>query len=202
MAERSAVNRQVLGSIPSGGVLFAFSSRLVRQHPHCGCHPPDAMAQWQRVGFQIRRLGVRIPLASSQLFFFFFCLDSVHRGRGVHPGCGVQTPWRNGSASDSKSEGWGFESLWRQAHVLFLSPRASRTARMDTPPPPPSLWPNWTRRLTTNQKIGGSSPSRDNFLLCAPFPRRHFKKKKFLPGASGFRSPYLALAKRALFRLS
>ena len=27
-----------------------------------------------------------------------------------------------------------------------------------------SLWPNWTRRLTTNQKIGGSSPSRDNFL--------------------------------------
>ena len=28
-----------------------------------------------------------------------------------------------------------------------------------------SLWPNWTRRLTTNQKIGGSSPSRDIFLL-------------------------------------
>ena len=24
-----------------------------------------------------------------------------------------------------------------------------------------SLWPNWIRRLTTNQKIGGSSPSRD-----------------------------------------
>ena len=28
-----------------------------------------------------------------------------------------------------------------------------------------SLWPNWTRRLTTNQKIGGSSPSRDNFCI-------------------------------------
>ena len=28
-----------------------------------------------------------------------------------------------------------------------------------------SLWPNWTRRLTTNQKIGGSSPSRDKFLF-------------------------------------
>ena len=27
-----------------------------------------------------------------------------------------------------------------------------------------SLWPNWIRRLTTNQKIGGSSPSRDNFF--------------------------------------
>ena len=28
----------------------------------------------------------------------------------------------------------------------------------------PSLWPNWIRRLTTNQKIGGSSPSRDSSL--------------------------------------
>ena len=27
-----------------------------------------------------------------------------------------------------------------------------------------SLWPNWTRRLTTNQKIGGSSPCRDMFF--------------------------------------
>ena len=28
-----------------------------------------------------------------------------------------------------------------------------------------SLWPNWIRRLTTNQKIGGSSPSRDRFFF-------------------------------------
>ena len=28
-----------------------------------------------------------------------------------------------------------------------------------------SLWPNWLRRLTTNQKIGGSSPSRDRFFF-------------------------------------
>ena len=26
------------------------------------------------------------------------------------------------------------------------------------------LWPNWIRRLTTNQKIGGSSPSRNIFI--------------------------------------
>ena len=44
------------------------------------------------------------------------------------------------------------------------------------------LWPNWIRRLTTNQKIGGSSPSRNTFLfffqptnqqfffLCVVFP--------------------------------
>ena len=31
----------------------------------------EAMAQWQRVGFQTQRLGVRIPLAS-HIFFFFF----------------------------------------------------------------------------------------------------------------------------------
>ena len=30
----------------------------------------EAMAQWQRVGFQTQRLGVRIPLASH--FFYFF----------------------------------------------------------------------------------------------------------------------------------
>ena len=36
-----------------------------------------------------------------------------------------------------------------------------------------SLWPNWTRRLTTNQKIGGSSPSRDKtfFILFSPTAR-------------------------------
>ena len=28
------------------------------------CTEREAMAQWQRVGFQTRRLGVRIPLAS------------------------------------------------------------------------------------------------------------------------------------------
>ena len=76
------------------------------------------MAQWQRVGFQIRRLGVRIPLASSRLSFF--ASELACGGRCVPPGRGVQTPWRNGSASDSKSEGWGFESLWRHANLFFL----------------------------------------------------------------------------------
>ena len=31
----------------------------------------EAMAQWQRVGFQTQRLGVRIPLASHFFLFFF-----------------------------------------------------------------------------------------------------------------------------------
>ena len=36
-----------------------------------------------------------------------------------------------------------------------------------------SLWPNWTRRLTTNQKIGGSSPSRDMFFSLDRSRRLH-----------------------------
>ena len=166
LAERSAVNRQVLGSIPSGGVLFVFPARCVRCAAGWPWQPADAMAQWQRVGFQIRRLGVRIPLASSRLSFF--ASELACGGRCVPPGRGVQTPWRNGSASDSKSEGWGFESLWRQVHPCFtFALRGSRGARNGTPASHPSLWPNWTRRLTTNQKIGGSSPSRDNFFFFA-----------------------------------
>ena len=35
-------------------------------------HVREAMAQWQRVGFQTRRLGVRIPLAS-----FLFPLQAI-----------------------------------------------------------------------------------------------------------------------------
>ena len=74
LAERSAVNRQVLGSIPSGGAPFLL---LFFSRSHAGVRPRGG------------------PFTE-------------------------QTPWRNGSASDSKSEGWGFESLWRQARFFFL----------------------------------------------------------------------------------
>ena len=117
LAERSAVNRQVLGSIPSGGapffLLFLPRSHAGGQTTGWAVHRTDAMAQWQRVGFQIRRLGVRIPLASKSKLSLKFLL----------------------------------------AHA----PQVGRAWAV-------SLWPNWTRRLTTNQKIGGSSPSRDIFL--------------------------------------
>ena len=33
----------------------------------------EAMAQWQRVGFQTQRLGVRIPLASFLFGFIGYC---------------------------------------------------------------------------------------------------------------------------------
>ena len=79
LAERSAVNRQVLGSIPSGGATFYppffFSPRFHAGGQTTGwaVHRTDAMAQWQRVGFQIRRLGVRIPLASTRSSVLPFC---------------------------------------------------------------------------------------------------------------------------------
>ena len=38
------------------------------------------MAQWQRVGFQTQRLGVRIPLASHPFFAHFFCpIDNANK---------------------------------------------------------------------------------------------------------------------------
>ena len=42
----------------------------------------EAMAQWQRVGFQTQRLGVRIPLAS-YLFFFEKKNENKKELRGV-----------------------------------------------------------------------------------------------------------------------
>ena len=39
----------------------------------------DFMAQWQRVGFQTRRLGVRFPLRS---FIFLFFLSNQKRATG------------------------------------------------------------------------------------------------------------------------
>jgi hypothetical protein len=30
------------------------------------------------------------------------------------------TPWRNGNASDSRPEDWGFDSLWGQSVFFFM----------------------------------------------------------------------------------
>ena len=52
----------------------------------------EAMAQWQRVGFQTQRLGVRIPLASHLFFGFLTYHDTLKnktkcRNWESHPGC-------------------------------------------------------------------------------------------------------------------
>ena len=55
LVERKTLNLVVVGSSPTVGV-----------------YPVEPMAQWQRVGFQTRRLGVRIPLGSYDNFVFCF----------------------------------------------------------------------------------------------------------------------------------
>ena len=42
-------------------------------------HSVKLWRNWQRVGFQTRRLGVRIPLASAPAVFFFFLPRHTHR---------------------------------------------------------------------------------------------------------------------------
>ena len=51
LVERKTLNLVVVGSSPTVGA------------------PTEPMAQWQRVGFQTRRLGVRIPLGSWSFLF-------------------------------------------------------------------------------------------------------------------------------------
>ena len=70
LAERSAVNRQVLGSIPSGG---------------------------------------------DYLFVLLWCV-AIKCAAQIND---ITNPWRNGSASDSRPEGWGFKSLLVHFDLLF-----------------------------------------------------------------------------------
>ncbi len=75
------------------------------------------MAQWQRVGFQIRRLGVRIPLASSTPMFYF-CPARFTRGPERHAGLTPVPVAQLDKASDYESEDWGFESL--QGYLFYF----------------------------------------------------------------------------------
>ena len=45
-------------------------------------------------------------------------LNLVVVGSSPTVGSPGASPWRNGSASDSRPEGWGFKSLW--AHLLYF----------------------------------------------------------------------------------
>ena len=64
-------------------------------HKRCGAgaqtgRGQEAMAQWQRVGFQTQRLGVRIPLASHPFFGpFFFAIDNQNKKKSALPKLGI-----------------------------------------------------------------------------------------------------------------
>ena len=78
------------------------------------------MAQWQRVGFQIRRLGVRIPLASGTRMFCF-CPARLAQGPERHAALTPVPVAQLDKASDYESEDWGFESL--QGYFIFVVQR-------------------------------------------------------------------------------
>ena len=63
-------------------------------HKRCGARAQtgrgqEAMAQWQRVGFQTQRLGVRIPLASHPFFGPFFCNRQSKPKKSALPKLGI-----------------------------------------------------------------------------------------------------------------
>ena len=114
MAERSAVNRQVLGSIPSGGAYLL-------------------------------------------LFLVSTNFQKIPRQDGP-AGSGTTNPWRNGSASDSRPEGWGFKSLWVQFFFAFpqsciLFPRVQPDGECIASRAP------LAERSAVNRQVLGSIPS-------------------------------------------
>ena len=85
------------------------------------------MAQWQRVGFQIPRLGVRVPLASraSVTFGSSFLLPA-----GPVIRCRTSVPVAQlDKASDYESEDWGFKSLQGLNILKVLHPPLSQQTR-------------------------------------------------------------------------
>ena len=130
LAERSAVNRQVLGSIPSGGVLFIFTPRRFLRRLLCAGDRESPQTPWRNgSASDSKSEGWGFDSLWRQRDCSFVLIDVIltvteHLGP---PSAQSSTPWRNGSASDSKSEGWGFESLWRQDPHTCLLPFATHT---------------------------------------------------------------------------
>ena len=88
LAERSAVNRQVLGSIPSGGVLFlAGEPAAYFWYPH-GTWRTSLWPNGQGVGFRSRRLWVRVPPG---MVPGFFCQSFVCRSSCLFTNCKVHS---------------------------------------------------------------------------------------------------------------
>ena len=161
LAERSAVNRQVLGSIPSGGdYLFSLESFL--EHNKSRVRKPD-----------------------------------------------TTNPWRNGSASDSRPEGWGFKSLWVHS-LASRAPLAERSAVnrqvLGSIPSGGVLFlhfrvilffllparftanvpvAKWIRRRFPEPKIVGSSPTWDGASLSTHSSSLAVEHRSYEPGVAG-----------------
>ena len=106
-SQRGGLGRQGAGRVQNWDrfLVHPYARRTSSRDPY-----HDAMAQWQRVGFQIRRLGVRIPLASCEPVLFF-APPLPARGPDRHADLTPVPVAQLDKASDYESEDWGFESL-------------------------------------------------------------------------------------------
>ncbi len=140
LGERQTEDLKVPGSIPGGG------TALVAQLVEHGSNKP--------------RVGGSSPSWSTLLLFF--C------NHGVFYGCARREhPFRSYSVMVITKDSESFDpgSSPGRTCSFFPGNRADSRFRTWSAALFPSLWPNWIRRLTTNQKIGGSSPSRDIFYF-------------------------------------
>ena len=187
LVERKTLNLVVVGSSPTVGAPFFFSPRSTSGNPSAPLRPPPEsalVAQLVEHGSNKPRVGGSSPSWSMSALLF------------APPN--VSPPGESHSALRSQ----------QQALVAQLVEHGSNKPRVGGSSPSWSMI-GWmaerSKALVSGTSLFGgvgSNPTPVILLLAFALPKFFCKKKKRLPGASGFRSPYLVLAKHALFRLS
>ena len=118
--------QKALGSNPSGSTIF---SRVRMTHgrarrgcvngsPASGAGVQVSLAERSKAPDSSSGGAIRVgsnPTADK--FSSDACALSHKACTATAPGMHSEGPWRNGSASDSRSDGWAFESLW--AHIFL-----------------------------------------------------------------------------------
>ena len=103
MVERSLSMREALGSMPRFSKIF-FSAKLRRKRQRRGSNPRGQSPLDFKSNSLTSRTHCLVPTPLHQLRNPIKEATPLAKIRG-----GL---WRNGSASDSRSDGWAFESLW------------------------------------------------------------------------------------------
>ena len=113
---RVTTNHEIGGSNPSGDAcengLVGYDDCLTRSRSRVRSSVlVEAMAQWQRVGFQTRRLGVRLPLASCLLVLLVLSLISDHDKCPEHHQQSEVAQWKRVGLITQRSEDRNLASL-------------------------------------------------------------------------------------------
>ena len=141
--------------------------------------PPEL--RWQSGRLLTDRSLVRSQVVATRQFLPFFSAGvraSLRRGLAWYDD--TTNPWRNGSASDSRPEGWGFKSLWVHSFLpfLFFFPRARASFLFFVSDLPETLPPElrWqSGRLLTDRSLVRSQVVAHYFSLpfCIVFLQLH-----------------------------